>query len=253
MQDIQRSVQRSIDTTLAATSDLINYPALRENRAFSEARERLRYIQDNFDRVLAESGRSGLLRDLRTAVQEVADAIDSLSPELARGQEAVRQAIRDLKRQVRSLGFSLQIPSRPLFGVLPVARLIPQDIHSLMDYSNAATCGLLAGVAEGPAACITSAALGATIGGVSLITDYRLSAVKALPIEIHQVGDYLWGAAAIAAPFVFGYYRKSPLAAAFHIGLGATTILASLVTDYRAARGVGRGFGKRGAGAYQGE
>ena len=44
---------------------------------------------------------------------------------------------------------------------------------------------------------------------------------------------------AIAAPFVLGYYKKDPAIAAIHVMLGASTILVSLFTDYRAAEGVG--------------
>jgi hypothetical protein len=39
---------------------------------------------------------------------------------------------------------------------------------------------------------------------------------------------------AIAAPFVLGYWKKAPVIAAAHVIAGATTIIASLFTDYRA-------------------
>jgi hypothetical protein len=81
-------------------------------------------------------------------------------------------------------------------------------------------------------------ALGAGIGGASAITDYRLSAVKLLPIELHESLDYAGGLTAIAAPFVLGYVKKDPIAAMIHIGLGIGTVLTSLFTDYRATKGV---------------
>jgi hypothetical protein len=31
-----------------------------------------------------------------------------------------------------------------------------------------------------------------------------------IPIEVHETIDHVWGAAAIAAPFVFGYWKKAP-------------------------------------------
>ena len=47
------------------------------------------------------------------------------------------------------------------------------------------------------------AGLGAAIGGVgvaqSLVSDYRLSAVKLMPIRLHEARDYVWGAINIAA------------------------------------------------------
>ena len=123
--------------------------------------------------------------------------------------------------------------SRPLFGVLPLARLIPQDVHSVMDYANGLAAGSGALMTDDPAARIASIALGAAVTGVSAITDHRLSAAKLLPIEQHEVADHLWGLAAIAAPFVFGYWKRAPRVALMHVIAGAGTIVASLLTDYR--------------------
>jgi hypothetical protein len=95
------------------------------------------------------------------------------------------------------------IPSRPLFG-LPLARLIPQDIHSVMDYVDALAYGSGAVMSDDPRAKLASVLLGASGAGVSLITDYRLSIAKIIPIEAHEA------------------------------------IITSLFTDYRAARGRGR-------------
>lgn len=129
------------------------------------------------------------------------------------------------------------IAARPLFGVLPIKRFIPQDIHSLMDYANAFT---VAGVALGSSssACTVGCALGLSGLGVSLLTDYRLSVRKIIPIEVHEVIDYMWAISAIAAPFVFGYARRSPVAAIVHIVAGVSMLLGSLLTDYRAQVGV---------------
>jgi len=131
-------------------------------------------------------------------------------------------------------------PSRPLLGALPLARLIPQDVHSMLDYANgAATTGLAFGT-DCPRARAASLALGTSYTAVSLLTDYRLSVAKVIPIETHEALDYAWGAAAIAAPFVLGYWKTAPRVALAHALAGASTILGSLVTDYRAYRGVGR-------------
>jgi len=145
-----------------------------------------------------------------------------------------------LQRTVRrSLSRDTQagVPARPLFGVLPIKRFIPQDVHSLLDYADAFT---VAGVAWGEksSACTAGLALGLSVAGVSLLTDYRLSVAKLIPIEVHESIDYAWGLAAIASPFVFGYVRRSPLAAIVHIVAGVSTILGSLFTDYRAQVGV---------------
>ncbi len=78
--------------------------------------------------------------------------------------------------------------------------------------------------------------LGVGATSVSLMTDYRLSLVKVIPIEAHEVIDHAWGLAAIASPFVFGYWKSAPRVALSHVVAGASTIVASLFTDYRAYR-----------------
>ena len=124
-------------------------------------------------------------------------------------------------------------PSKPLLGVLPISRLIPQDVHSVMDYANGLVAGSGVLMANDPAARIASVALAATLMGVSAITGYRLSAAKIVPIEKHEMADHVWGVAAIAAPFVFGYWKRAPRVALMHVMAGAGMILASLFTDYR--------------------
>jgi hypothetical protein len=131
-----------------------------------------------------------------------------------------------------------RVPSKPLLGVLPLARIVPQDVHSVLDYVHSAGFLLSAKLARTKRASAVGVALGVGLGGASAITDYRLSAAKVLPIEIHEGLDYAGGLTAIAAPFVLGYVRKDPIAALVHIGLGIATVVTSLVTDYRATKGV---------------
>lgn len=152
------------------------------------------------------------------------------------GEREMQQAPLDrvLHRTVESeRSLSHGAPSKPLFGVLPLARLIPQDVHSAMDYANGVATGSGALMTDDPAARIASIALAASVAGLSAMTDYRLSVAKIIPIEQHEVADHLWGIAAIAAPFVFGYWKRAPRVALMHVMAGAGTILASLFTDYR--------------------
>lgn len=145
-----------------------------------------------------------------------------------------------LQRTVsRSLtrGAEAGISSRPLFGVLPIKRFVPQDMHSLLDYANAFTVASV-GMNEKSPACTAGLFLGLSVAGISLLTDYRLSLRKLVPIEVHEAADYLWSLTAIASPFLFGYFKRSPLAAIVHIAVGVSTILGSLFTDYRAQVGV---------------
>lgn len=147
--------------------------------------------------------------------------------------------MREFRRQQRKMfskGADAGVVSPPLLG-LPLKRVIPQDIHSMLDYQGALTTAI-SGAMSGGAAATVGTILGVAGLGVSLLTDYRLSVKKVIPIEVHEAIDYIWSAATIAAPFVFGYFKKAPLAAAAHIMVGVSTILGSLVTDYRAAKGI---------------
>ncbi|WP_437563556.1 hypothetical protein [Sorangium sp. So ce542] len=129
------------------------------------------------------------------------------------------------------------IPSKLLFGVLPIRRLIPQDAHSALDYSNGLMVALAGLASNRREAKVAGAILGASVISVSLLTDYRMSLAKLIPIEAHEVLDYVWSASVIAAPFALGYTKRAPLAAFVQIATGAANILGSMFTDYRAARG----------------
>lgn len=131
------------------------------------------------------------------------------------------------------------VPSKPLLG-LPIARLIPQDIHSVMDYADAAMAGSGALLSDCPRAKLASHILAASGAGVSLMTDYRLSAAKVIPIEVHEAIDHVWGLTAITLPFALGYWKTAPKVALVHVMTGVGTILSSLFTDYRGYRGRGR-------------
>jgi hypothetical protein len=133
----------------------------------------------------------------------------------------------------RSRSMSVGTPSRPILG-LPLARIVPQDMHSMMDYGNGLVCGGLAFATDDKAAQLATITLASLVVGISAVTDYRLSLAKLVPIEAHEIADYVWGASAIAAPFVFGYWKSSPKIAIAHIVSGVGAIVGSLITDYRA-------------------
>ena len=124
-------------------------------------------------------------------------------------------------------------PAEPLLRVLPIKRWIPMDVHSMMDYAGGLMTASSYFTADDDISCWAGLALGGSVIGVSLMSDYRLSVAKVIPIRAHETLDYLWGAACIAAPFALGYWKKSPVAAMTHVMAGAATILASLFTDYR--------------------
>jgi hypothetical protein len=135
---------------------------------------------------------------------------------------------------------SSKVPSKPLFGMLPLARLVSQDVHSMLDYGAAAAYFVTALIAKCPEARATSLLLAADLAGISLSSDVRLALARRIPVELHELMDHASGAFAIVAPFLLGYARKDPKVTAVHVTTGALSILASLTTDYRATRGVSR-------------
>jgi hypothetical protein len=163
--------------------------------------------------------------------------IDVTTPVQQRLETGRMATKRRVKERIRELSHGT--PSKPLLG-LPIARVIPQDVHSIADYMNGLTT--LAGLflTKKKNARMASSILGASVLLVSALTDYRLSVAKVIPIEVHEATDHLWGVSCIAAPFLFGYWKKSPQVAITHVACGVMTIAASLFTDYRAERGVGR-------------
>jgi hypothetical protein len=130
-------------------------------------------------------------------------------------------------------------PARKLMNALPVSRQIPQDVHSVLDYIGAATCIASALFARKSSAKAAAIGIGATTTVASLLTDYRLSVAKVIPIEAHEVLDYVSGISQVSAPFMFGYWKKDRVTSLMNIANGAAVILVSMFTDYRAQKGIG--------------
>ncbi|HEX8433946.1 hypothetical protein [Archangium sp.] len=151
---------------------------------------------------------------------------------------------RAARRVIHRGGAEAGFPSQPLFRVLPLARLIPQDLHSLGDYLGAIGVGTMAassGTSRGRFAGLMLALSGV---GVSLFTDYRLSLKKWVPIEVHEAIDYVWSFTTIASPWLFGYAKKAPAVALGQVLAGVGYIVFSALTDYRGQVGVRWGKNK---------
>jgi hypothetical protein len=153
--------------------------------------------------------------------------------------ESAREKVQDVLARVENANLSTGAPSRPLMG-LPVRRIIPQDVHSLIDYAGGAAGLLAASLASTTRARMANATLSTASAGVSALTDYKLSLAKVIPIEVHEVVDYAWGLSNVLAPFALGYYRKDKMVSWMQMALGMGTIAASLITDYRAYSGTRR-------------
>lgn len=165
--------------------------------------------------------------------------------ELPRTDDAraiVPPVVQRAARRVFNRGADAGFPSMPLLGVLPLKRLIPQDIHSVSDYVGALGVGVLAMSSGTSRGRIAGWMLTLSGMGVSLVTDYRLSLKKWVPIEVHEAIDYVWSLATIASPWLFGYAKKAPAVALGQVMAGLGYIAISALTDYRGQ--VGARWGK---------
>jgi hypothetical protein len=147
--------------------------------------------------------------------------------------ESAREKVSQVLARVDKAELSTGARSKSLLG-LPVKRIIPQDVHSMIDYAGSATGLVAAYCANTMRARMANTTLSAASTGVSLLTDYKLSLARIVPIEVHEAIDYAWGLGNVLSPFAFGYYRKDKVVSVIQIALGLGTIAASLVTDYRA-------------------
>lgn len=235
-QQVQKEVREAITTTYGLMQDTRSLHHDELAQALRALEDRLKFVESRLggpDREhLGPIDLSEELADIRALLRHSGMPLTDQVKALVRNVHRLEGRI--------SRFSSREIASQPLLGVLPVARLIPQDVHSVMDYASGLKAASGVVLARSTEAKVASAVLGASAIGVSAMTDYRLSLKKAIPIETHQVIDIAWGASAIAAPFVLGYHRKDPLTAALHVAVGAVNVITAFFTDYRAATGVGR-------------
>ncbi len=171
--------------------------------------------------------------DLGKTVRDVAEMVKKSADTV---EHAVDKLEEEKHRWIEGTG---PRPSRPLFGRLPLARIVSQDAHSISDYAAAALCASPLFVGEKLAPKLIGGLLGTTQALVSSLTDYRLSLAKVIPIEAHEVMDYVFGLSQLAAPFVFGYGKRDRASTVMHMLGGALVICLSLLTDYRAEKGIG--------------
>lgn len=113
-------------------------------------------------------------------------------------------------------------------------RPVDSTLHGVVDYTAAATfltvLPRLAGVAGTRSARQVRIA-GAVHGGYSMLTDYPLGAVKAIPFKAHIALDAAGALALAATPFVTGQYRDGKRQWVPHVALCAFELASLAMTD----------------------
>jgi hypothetical protein len=110
--------------------------------------------------------------------------------------------------------------------------MIPLNTHNVLDYVIGAFLILapaLFGFSEVLAARNTFLALGVGMIGYSLITNYRYSLAKLIPLSVHMGLDVMVGVALILAPAIFDYrpsLTNFQYAVHFLLGAGAIGLVA---------------------------
>lgn len=230
----QSDVQKSVRELITETDQYSRHAHAEHRDAQSATFASIRTTLLRLDRWLgARTRRAGLIGELDLVYQRVRDASARATPE----QRAEIEPLLGTAERLRAKVPDRAIASRPLLGVLPLARVVPQNVHSIMDYAVAAATASTVLFGRSVTARLVGATLGASGMSVAAMTDCELSAAKVIPIEAHEFIDYGWSLVAITAPFALGYWRRAPLVAAVQIACGVVTIAASLFTDYRASRG----------------
>ena len=118
---------------------------------------------------------------------------------------------------------------------MTTTRVIPTQVHAVLDYL---TGGAL--VAAPRLLGLTGTTAGKVLdlaGGIataqSLLTDYELGLVKAIPMRSHLALDAASGAFVAASPWLLGFAGNGRKYWLPHVIVGATEILAAATTKTR--------------------
>ena len=115
-------------------------------------------------------------------------------------------------------------------------KIISSTFHGFIDYA-AAFALIVAPFFVLPAgaptiATVFSVAAGTALILYSLVTDYSISARKAIPFKLHLLIDFVAGAAFVAAPFILGFDGVTKI---YFLVMGGAVILVVLLTDSNTA------------------
>ena len=118
-------------------------------------------------------------------------------------------------------------------------RVIPTSVHGVLDYVSGSA--LLAApelfrLKEVPSAALTPRLAGAGATAYSLMTDYELGVIRVLPMPVHLTLDAISGALLASSPWLFGYAKNGLRYWLPHTLVGASEILAALMTKTQPPR-----------------
>lgn len=109
---------------------------------------------------------------------------------------------------------------------------ITTKVHGMLDYSVGVLLLFapnLFGFADGAVAWVPRI-IGIVVILQSLFTRYELGAVKALPMPMHLMNDYIVGVFLAASPWLFGFYRLEQRMWLPHVIVGAAVLLVTALT-----------------------
>ena len=117
-------------------------------------------------------------------------------------------------------------------------RFIPTRVHGILDYVNGSA--LLAApellrTKDEPRAALVSRLVGGGATASTLMTDFELGAVKAIPMPIHLTLDAVTGALLVGAPWLLGYAKGGPRYWLPHALVGTGEVLAAVATKTKPA------------------
>ena len=112
-------------------------------------------------------------------------------------------------------------------------RFIPTRVHGVLDYVHGSA--LLAApellrTKDEPRATIASRLAGGGATAYTLMTDFELGAVKAIPMRVHLMLDAASGALLACAPWLLGYARGGARYWLPHVFVGLAEVLVAAAT-----------------------
>ena len=115
-------------------------------------------------------------------------------------------------------------------------RVIPTEVHGALDYlASAANLAFprLLGLGDEPSAVLVARIDGLAGAGYGLLTDYRLGALRILPMPLHLALDAAKGIFMAASPWLFGFAKKGTRYWLVHVLMGTADVVVAMTTRMR--------------------